>query len=159
MIPVPYASFNRRVLATLLDAFLTFALTTPVGYLLDVLILPELHTASLLFAYDLFGFLLFSGLIVLGFAICLERFGGTPGKLLLDLKVLDQHTGEYLDRRQAALRIIASWLSMLSGIGVLMVIFDKHKQAAHDKIMHTIVIKLEDDYADMTLPENWRSPS
>jgi uncharacterized RDD family membrane protein YckC len=159
MIPVPYAHFYQRVLATLLDAFLTFALTTPFSYLLDVLVLPELDTASQLFVYDLFTFLLFSGLIVFSFAICLERFGGTPGKLLLGLKVLDQHTGEYLNRRQAGLRIIASWLSILTGIGVLLIIFDKHKQAAHDKIMHSIVIKLEDDYAEMELPKNWRSPS
>ena len=159
MIPVPYAPFYQRVLAHFLDAFLTFALTTPLGYLLDVMVLPELHSASQLFLYDLFAFMLFSGLIVMSFAICLQRFGGTPGKLLLDLKVLDQHTGEYLNRRQAALRIVASWLSILTGIGVLMIIFDKHKQGAHDKILHTIVIKLEDDYAEMELPENWKTPS
>ena len=159
MTPVPYAHFHQRVLAQLLDAFLLFALLAPILYLLNSLVIPYIETAPVLIAYRVIRFLLVTSLIVYAFAICLARFGATPGKLLMDLKVLDQHTGEYLNRRQAALRIVLSWLSVLSSIGVLLIIIDTKKQAAHDKILHTIVIKLEDDYACMELPEHWRHPS
>jgi uncharacterized RDD family membrane protein YckC len=156
MRPVPYAHFHQRVLAQLLDIFLLFALFAPILYLLNNLVIPYIETETVLITYRLIRFLLVTSSIVYAFAICLERFGATPGKMLLGLKVLDMHTGEYLNRRQAALRILLSWLSVISSIGVLLIILDSRKQAAHDKILHTIVIKLEDDYACMELPDHWR---
>jgi len=159
MMPVPYAHFHQRVLAQLLDIFLLFALLAPILYLLNNLVIPYIETETALITYRLIRFVLVTSAIVYVLAICLERFGATPGKILMGLKVLDMHTGEYLSRRQAALRILLSWLSILSSIGVLLIILDSRKQAAHDKILHTIVIKLEDDYACMELPEHWRHPS
>lgn len=153
---VPYAHFHQRVLAQILDAFLLFALFSPLLYLINNLLFPYLGNPVVLAAYKLIRFLLIAGLTVSAFALCLERFGATPGKMLLGLKVINQQTGQFLDRKQAALRVLLGWVSVLSGIGVLIAILDKHKQAAHDKILHTIVIMLEDDYACMELPDNWR---
>lgn len=73
------------------------------------------------------------------FAFFESTIGGTPGKLFLRLKVMDV-SGEKLSLTKAILRYPLKLLSALSIIGVLMIDFNKKKQALHDVICGTVVV-------------------
>jgi uncharacterized RDD family membrane protein YckC len=83
-----------------------------------------------------------------------HRFGGTPGKCLLGLKVVSEKTGEYLTMTQAITRVVLALISMASVIGVLFMLFDAHKRTLHDRLMGTVVVVHEDDYAEQPLPDH-----
>ncbi|MBV8046067.1 MAG: RDD family protein [Paludibacterium sp.] len=72
----------------------------------------------------------------------LTRIRATPGKYLLRAEVVDADTGATLGQRQAWLRTLACTLSYLTlGLGHAWVIVDARKQALHDKIARTVVIR------------------
>lgn len=67
--------------------------------------------------------------------------GGTPGKLILGLRIKNEK-GEYIGIPMAILRYIGKILSgLILGIGYLMIAWDKRKQGLHDKIASTFVVK------------------
>lgn len=69
----------------------------------------------------------------------LSQFGGTPGKMLLGLKVVTPE-GDGLTVLHAFGRYIAFWLSALTlGIGFLIVLFDPQRRALHDHLAGTRV--------------------
>jgi uncharacterized RDD family membrane protein YckC len=66
----------------------------------------------------------------------------TPGKIILSLKIVDARTGGGLSLEQCVVRYFAYLVSMLSlGLGFLWIAFDKRKQAWHDKLAGTVVIR------------------
>jgi len=69
--------------------------------------------------------------------------GQTPGKMLLRIRVI-RSNGMAMTYSRAFLReVIGKFVSgIIFGIGYLMVAFDKQKQALHDRIAGTYVIKL-----------------
>ncbi|UJJ33262.1 RDD family protein [Halopseudomonas maritima] len=70
-----------------------------------------------------------------------RRFLGTPGKMLLRLRVVDARSGEPLPLGQCVLRYIGYFVSALPlCLGFLWVAFDSRKQAWHDKIGGSVVI-------------------
>jgi uncharacterized RDD family membrane protein YckC len=72
----------------------------------------------------------------------LTRLRATPGKLLFRAQVVDARTGKNLSVSQAWIRVIASLASYLTlGLGHLLVIVDARKQALHDKIAGSVVIR------------------
>jgi uncharacterized RDD family membrane protein YckC len=72
----------------------------------------------------------------------LTRLRATPGKLLFRVQVVDANTGNSLNARQAWIRVVASLASYLTlGLGHLLVIIDGRKQALHDKIAGSVVIR------------------
>lgn len=73
---------------------------------------------------------------------CWVKFAGTPGKLILNLKVLDAQTGHHLTIGQAIVRQLAYILSALCLLlGFFWIGFDKKKQGWHDKLAKTVVVK------------------
>jgi len=65
----------------------------------------------------------------------------TLGKKLLGLKVID-YAGNRISFGRATGRYFAGWLSaILLGIGYIMIAFTKRKQALHDKLASTLVVK------------------
>ena len=67
--------------------------------------------------------------------------GGSPGKLLLGLRVQNKN-GRLIGFGGALLRYIGKILStLILGIGFLMIAWDKNKQGLHDKIASTYVVK------------------
>lgn len=147
-----YARFDQRVLAWLLDIFLLFALLSPFLYLLNTALLPLFDSLVGLILYRLVRLVIVLTGILYGFAWCLHRYGATPGKLLIGIKVIDQKTHHTLSRKQAAIRLLLSVLSTFSGLGVLLILFNRQRQAIHDKMLHTLVIQAEDDYAHEHIP-------
>jgi uncharacterized RDD family membrane protein YckC len=64
----------------------------------------------------------------------------TPGKILLNMKIVSLRTGGAPTWDQAAVRIGASVLSALPlGLGYLWAMFDPRRQTWHDKIAGTVV--------------------
>lgn len=76
------------------------------------------------------------------YVYCWVTYAGTPGKRLLKLKVLDADTGEHLSGGRAALRYVGYFVSAIAVfLGFLWVVFDKRKQAWHDKMANSVVVK------------------
>jgi uncharacterized RDD family membrane protein YckC len=90
--------------------------------------------------------LLDQSLQLLIFAIVVILFwtyrSATPGKMILSLKVVDAHTFGPLSKKQQIIRFFAYSLSVLPFcLGFFWVAFDKKKQAFHDKLAGSVVIK------------------
>lgn len=68
--------------------------------------------------------------------------GQTVGKLTMGIKVIRTDSSP-LDLRDAVIRFLGSIITVATlGIGFIALAFDSHKQALHDKIADTYVVKL-----------------
>lgn len=125
-----YAGFWRRAGAVLIDSIIYSVL---IGLLLG----PAYVNASTLST---------EGLVVQGMAFVLTvllwvRYMGTPGKLLLGCQVVDANTGDPISYRQAVIRYMGYFVSIMSlFIGFLWMIWDKNSQTFHDKMAKTVVV-------------------
>jgi uncharacterized RDD family membrane protein YckC len=131
-----YAGFWQRALAFLIDWLLVVVIAMPVivlafgaGYFsLD----PERRV------WDIVTWLLI-GIAVVGFW---RYCGATPGKLALDLKIVDAQTGARPTTGRLVLRFVCYLLSALPlYLGFLWIAIDRRKQGWHDKIAGTVVIE------------------
>jgi len=154
--PLSYAGFWRRLLAFFIDYLLLTALLAPLlflvygrGYFLwlaEVDGLFEIYGVADLLLSKLLPFLL---LVMLW-----RRLGATPGKILLDCRVVDAQTLEALSLRSAIIRAAGYILSALPVyLGFLWMAIDKRKQGLHDKLAGTLVLHDPDDYANLSLQE------
>ena len=146
---VHYGGFWIRVVAILIDGAILFT----VGMLLNVvgaLVFAKgggIRAPGVMVAYS--GALLaYQGVIfLLNLAIYLSyqvyfltRYGATPGKMALRLKVITSSGGP-ISVPLAIGRFFANYVSGLTlGIGYIMAGFDEQKRALHDRICDTRVI-------------------
>ncbi len=125
-----YAGFWRRVLASIIDSIIF----VPVSFVISV-------TQSFGDAY-IQGF--FTNLILgwLYYSLCESHsWQGTLGKKMLGIKVVDIH-GARITFARATARYAAKFLSsIILGIGYLLAGFTARKQALHDLVAETLVIK------------------
>ena len=149
---VEYAGFGIRLLAWLIDflvlLFLSFIIGLISGFFIAfLLIYVSIISADSSIVTSLSNFI--SGFI--GFSVNLlyftlfwsSKFQGTPGKILLGLKIVDAN-GNKISYSTALIRYISTFISsLLLGIGYLLIIFDGKKQALHDKLASTYVIKVK----------------
>lgn len=155
---VRYAGFWRRLLALLLDGALYTALALPVllilygpGYLTWWLS-DHSDTASY-GLIDLFISYLFPFVLVIVFW---RTWRATPGKLLLDCRVVDAVSLQPLSLRQAIIRALGYILSALPlYLGFVWAAIDKRKQTLHDKLAGSVVIQVVDDDSDISV-QQWR---
>lgn len=139
---INYAGFWRRLAANLLDGVLYFSFITPFVYLFN----SFFFSARNIFDIELI-------VVVLVIYLWVHN-GATPGKCLMECKVVDAATRRPISWRQAGLRFIAYLASILSlCVGFLWIIWDKHKQGFHDKIAGTVVIRYTDDYEYKSLTQ------
>lgn len=69
------------------------------------------------------------------------RFLGTPGKMMLRLKVVNVKTGKALSVGKAVGRYFAYIISALPfGLGFIWIAIDQKKQGWHDKLVGSVVI-------------------
>lgn len=74
-------------------------------------------------------------------AFFLGKYGATPGKLALRIRVV-RPDGSRISYGTGALRSLSEWVSGFTlGIGYLMVLWDPEKRALHDRLVNTRVIK------------------
>lgn len=71
-----------------------------------------------------------------------NRFGATPGKMALKLKVLDAHTGENLSVARSIARYFAYLVSTFPlALGYVWVGIDKRKRGFHDLLVGSVVVR------------------
>jgi uncharacterized RDD family membrane protein YckC len=116
---LPRAGFWIRMAALLLDALL-------VGFLMGVLHVYHLEL-PVLAAYG---------------AMMWKLRGSTIGGIVFDLRVV-RLDGREIDWETAIVRALACFLSLaVAGLGFFWIAFDDHKQAWHDKIAGTVVVRV-----------------
>lgn len=77
------------------------------------------------------------------FVIHQHKNGQTIGKKRMGIKVIDLASGQTPSIGKLALReTIGKWLSLITIIGLYMPLWDSKKQALHDKIAGTAVVKV-----------------
>lgn len=156
-----YAGFWRRLLAFILDSFLFSAVVAPLLLLIygrDYFYWSS-EQAGMFTTYGLADFLLTTLLpivLIIGFWV---KLGATPGKLLLDCRVVDANTLQPLGWKKALLRCVAYAASALPiYLGFVWIAIDKRKQGLHDKLAKTLVLHQADDYAHDSLSKLMEHP-
>jgi len=139
-----YAGFWIRFLAKLIDALILGATGAALAFV------AGLGTAAMLAGgRGVAGTVLIFGLVqVLQIAIALGygvffvgRFGATPGKMALSLRIIRADGGR-VSYARAAGRYFAEWISgAIFCIGYIMAGFDDEKRALHDRICDTRVVR------------------
>ena len=148
-----YAGFWRRLAALLLDLLLLFILTGPLLYLVygnDYFY--WLLADNLYWSYGFFDFLLTKLFPVIAILVFWHQLGATPGKFLLGCRIVDATTHQAVSWKQALIRLGGYVISSLPAyLGFIWAAWDKRKQGLHDKLAHTVVLHIEDDYCEIPL--------
>lgn len=141
------AGFGLRMLAMIIDLLLLKIIAIVVGAFLDY---------TLTYLFDKFTFFnkeqvntLIGGVIYLVwsilpffyFLISTWKYGKSVGKFFLGIKIVDQN-GQRPDFKISFKReVIGKFVSgLLFGVGFLFILFDRNKQALHDKYAKTYVV-------------------
>jgi uncharacterized RDD family membrane protein YckC len=67
----------------------------------------------------------------------------TPGKMAIRARIVDERTGGQPTTRQLVIRYLGYYVSTLPLLlGFLWVAFDPRKQGWHDKLAHTVVVRM-----------------
>ncbi|QOP41010.1 RDD family protein [Sulfurimonas marina] len=157
MSEIKYAGFGIRFLASLLD---TFFLALPVGIVIyfisggewfdfsqyqQNLQMAMAGNANALNSQPQTSFtweLIFEISVLVITVLFWKQFkGATPGKKIVNIKIVDAKTLEDISNKQAITRSLGYIPStLLLGLGFLMIIFTKNKQSLHDMLANTVVI-------------------
>ena len=134
-----YVGFWARVLATLIDSVLIMAITLPP--LLGIYGLAYLENNE---AVSGLADILISNILPMILVILFwTKKQATPGKMAVSAKIVDAETGGKPSKKQCVGRYFAYILSAIPlGLGFLWVAFDPKKQAWHDKLAGTVVVKV-----------------
>jgi uncharacterized RDD family membrane protein YckC len=143
-----YADFGDRFMASVIDSIVQLPLILPLlwfllradimGFTGDPLLLAEQISASLetpLARAVLYG-------IPLLYCVLFWKYrSATPGKIMLDMKIVDATTGGKPTTGRLLLRYLGYVISVLTlGLAFLWIAFDKRRQGLHDKMANTVVI-------------------
>ncbi len=144
---LPKGGYWRRLIAFITDLFLIRLLNIPLSFAVKLGFLTGaeimgLHYESFLdykeFIVRTIGILLFAAYFIYFHGTT----GSTPGKWIFHLKVV-RTNGEPLGFLKSTLRFFAYIISALPlYAGFIMIAFNRQKQALHDMILHTYVIKI-----------------
>ena len=128
-----YAGFWIRLLAYFIDAIILGAISFPLVRVLASMEIGDHSTNILSIAISWMYFAVFES----------SGWMASPGKKALGLIVTDEQ-GMRLSIGRATRRYFAKILSaLILGLGFVMVAFTARKQGLHDKIFHTLVLKVE----------------
>ena len=127
-----YAGFWIRLLAYIIDAVVLGVITFPLIQVLTSMGIAGDSTNVLGIAISWMYFAVFES----------SEWMASPGKKVLGLIVTDDQ-GMRLSVGRATRRYFAKILSaLLLGIGFFMIAFTARKQGLHDKIFHTLVLRV-----------------
>ncbi|MEE8119748.1 MAG: RDD family protein [Gammaproteobacteria bacterium] len=131
-----YAGFLARMLAMLVDVFIIMVLLVLAvismvftGILTLGLIVPTLPAVIMEISLLILVIVLWT------------QFGATPGKMMLNIVIVDRDTGKLPSLGQAVIRYIGYIVSTIPFLlGYFWVIWDDKKQGFHDKLADTVVV-------------------
>lgn len=157
--PFEYAGFWRRFVAYIIDSILIGIFWSPVQNLLMTrfgfdpaeieAMSPEQFSnpEALMELFSVVGLIALIGLGVQWLYFGLMESSAkqaTVGKMALGMKVTDEY-GERVTFARATGRYLAKFVSaIIFMIGYIMAAFTERKQALHDKIAHTLVVRARD---------------
>ncbi|MER3483164.1 MAG: RDD family protein [Meiothermus sp.] len=133
-----YASVSRRFVANLIDW--TFKGLIGAGIVASV---ERLFPSSTSAGWDgILSFIFFALAFFAYDIVPLSNRGATVGKRMMGIQVVGQD-GRYISLRRSFLReVIGKWVSgLVFSLGYLWAVWDKDKQAWHDKIASTYVVR------------------
>ncbi len=131
-----YAGFWQRFAAFVIDWLIVSVISVPVMVLAfgaEYLSLePSAH------AWDLMTTLLVAVAVIAFW----RYWGATPGKLAMDIKIVDAKSGARPSTARLVVRFLCYFLSAAPlYLGFLWIAIDRRKQGWHDKIAGTVVIE------------------
>ena len=133
-----YAGFWIRVGASIIDTIILLVVTTPILMGIYGTEYLSMHNESQ-GVWDVLLSYVFPAVAVIVFWIYRSA---TPGKIMLELKIIDAVSGNPLSTKQCIGRYFAYYVSILPlFLGIIWVAFDKQKQGWHDKLAGTVVVK------------------
>lgn len=146
---VVYAGFWVRFVALMIDSLIMgaagFLILLPFGVFVNLSMSPSNPSGLPTTAGCLMIVALYLVLILLHVAykvFFVGRFGATPGKMVLKLKVV-MADGSRVTYGRALTRFFAEIVSALTlYIGYIMAAFDEEKRALHDRICNTRVVRV-----------------
>lgn len=153
---VQYAGFWRRLAAVILDSVLVLTVTAPLLYLIygHNYFYWLFTKIDLLNVFGIWDLILTRALPLLLLLVFWQRFGATPGKMLMHCRIVDLQTHHFPDTRQALTRFLCYFVSSLPlYLGFFWIGWDKRKQGFHDKLAKTLVLSAPDDYSEQSLDE------
>lgn len=136
-----YAGFWIRFAAKLIDGIIAGIAGAVVGGILGAVVFSVIDIESGLGQFFQVIFQLIGVVIGLSYAVFfVGKYGATPGKMMLHLKIV-RSDGGYVGYGRAAGRYFSEWLSsIILSIGYIMAAFDEEKRTLHDRICDTRVI-------------------
>jgi len=137
-----YAGFWIRFVAKFIDNIIIFILNMGVGMVIGSFAAAVVSQPDRA-AVPLFLFSTTVGMVInIGFSVFfLGKFGATPGKMALGLRVI-RSDGSRITYGRAFGRFFGEMLSgIIFSIGYIMAAFDEEKRALHDHICDTRVVK------------------
>ena len=138
---VQYAGFGARAGAAVIDMIIMQVVTMLINALFIAMLLRNMTDGSVFLATV--GPLIVGGAFAMFYTVWLESspWQATLGKRMLGLKVVDVQ-GRRISFGKSSWRNMAKGLSMLSlGVGYLMPLWDRRKQAMHDKAVGCLVVR------------------
>jgi uncharacterized RDD family membrane protein YckC len=136
-----YVGFWARVGATLIDSLLIVAITLPLlfGVYGDGYFLSE---ASIKGPAD---FLISYVLPTIAIIVFWRLKQATPGKMIIGAKIVDAKTGSAPATGKLVIRYFGNIISLIPlGLGYCWIAFDSKRQAWHDKLAGTVVVRNND---------------
>jgi uncharacterized RDD family membrane protein YckC len=131
-----YAGFWQRAGAFLIDWLIVVVISVPVVVLAFGAGYFSLEPATR--AWDLVTMLVL-GAAVIGFW---RTCGATPGKLAMNIRIVDAKTGELPSTGRLVVRLACYFVSAaVLYLGFFWIAIDRRKQGWHDKIAGTVVIE------------------
>lgn len=140
------AGFWIRAVALFIDSFIINVITLPIHFGMQIA-LPALvgmnEDPIMMLMLSLIVGVVYLVLYSLYVGYFYTRKGATPGKLIFQIVVVNSKNGTYCSFWQAVWReTLGKFLSyLILGIGFLMAAFSHDKQALHDKIFSTQVLR------------------
>ncbi len=139
---LPYAHFGHRLAAYLIDIIIVNVGAFILGGIYGVIMITLAYSN---YALYMFGAYLL-GIVLVWLYFALFESGesqATPGKMILGLKVVDQQH-QRITFGQATGRFFGKFISsIILFIGYLMVLWTPRRQALHDQMADTLVLKVK----------------
>lgn len=133
-----YVGFWPRVGATLIDEILLLIITGPIL----TLYYGETYWSNESLVMGPLDFLLGWVFPVVFTILFWSIKQATPGKMAIASKIVDAETGKAASTGQLIGRFFGYFLSIIPlGLGFIWVAFDQNKQAWHDKLAGTVVVR------------------
>lgn len=155
---IQYASFTQRMLASVIDTILSAIVFYPflaaackfANICKTGTILVPVDNITPMQALEIYSHMLMENLSanILEFSLAFFVIiffwvykGGTPGKMLFKMRIVDAKTHQKIGFAKSFVRFFAYIASVVPFLlGFLWIHFDKRKQGFHDKIAGTVVI-------------------